>query len=115
MLELPEMKFVKERQKVPGQIASIDKEFIIKKIQSVALKPDALEQLESIIEGQYVKVKMSILLGKGDTAFAPYIGHNTNISAKEIIGIKAPNEKNYQDFIDMINKAKGNGGPQKKI
>ena len=111
MLELPAMKPIKVRQKQKGMIASIDKPLIIEKIQSVISNQGSMSQFKQAIDGRYVKVKMAILMGKGEEAFEEYLKFNTNISSNEIFGIERDYSIDdiYEYFIDMINKSKGRG------
>ncbi len=116
MLELPAMKPIKVRQKENGKIANIDKPLIIEKIKKVVLTEDSLSQFKQAIDNRYVKVKMAILMGKGEEAFEQYLKYNTNISSYEILGIKKDNtaEDMYNYFMDMINKQKEQGKKLKK-
>ena len=111
MLELPAMKPIKVRQKQKGMIASIDKPLIIEKIQSVISNQGSMSQFKQAIDGRYVKVKMAILMGKGEEAFEEYLKFNTNISSNEIFGIERDYSIDdiYEYFVDMINKSKGRG------
>lgn len=106
MLELPAMKPVKARQKEFGMIANIDKPLIIEKIREVFLSQDSMSQFKQTIDNRYVKVKMALLLGKGEEAFEQYLKYNTNISSYEILGIKKNNitEDMYNYFTDMFNR-----------
>lgn len=108
MLELPAMKPVKARQKENGRIANIDKPFIIEKIQSVFSEQTSIAQFKQMIDSRYVKVKMDLLLGKGELAFEQYLKFNTNISSNEILGIEKDNSETdiYNFFMDIINKRK---------
>ena len=108
MLELPAMKPVKDRQKENGRIANIDKPFIIEKIQSVFSEQTSIAQFKQMIDSRYVKVKMDLLLGKGELAFEQYLKFNTNISSNEILGIEKDNSETdiYNFFMDIINKRK---------
>ena len=116
MLELPTMKPIKVRQKENGRIANIDKPLIIEKIKGVVLTEGSLSQFKQAIDNRYVKVKMAILMGKGEEAFEQYLKYNTNISSYEILGIKKDNtaEDMYNYFMDMINKQKEQGKKPKK-
>lgn len=116
MLELPAMKPIKVRQKENGIIANIDKPLIIEKIKGVVLTESSLSQFKQAIDNRYVKVKMAILMGKGEEAFEQYLKYNTNISSYEILGIKKDNtaEDMYNYFMDMINKQKEQGKKPKK-
>ena len=116
MLELPTMKPIKVRQKENGRIANIDKPLIIEKIKKVVLTEGSLSQFKQAIDNRYVKVKMAILMGKGEEAFEQYLKYNTNISSYEILGIKKDNtaEDMYNYFMDMINKQKEQGKKPKK-
>lgn len=108
MLELPDMKPIKARQKENGKIANIDKPLIIEKIRSTTLSKNFMSQFKQVIDNRYVKAKMDILLGKGENAFEQYLKYNTNISANEILG----REKDYSSdemfnlFMEMIKKHK---------
>lgn len=103
ILELPGMEPIKARQKENGRIANIDKTFIIEKIQNVISKQTSMSQLKQIIDERFLKVKMNLLLGKGENAFEQYLKFNTNISFNEIFGI----EKDYSSTdMDIINKKK---------
>lgn len=108
MLELPDVKPVKVRQKGNGRIANIDKPFIIEKIQSAISEQNSISQLKKIIDSRFVKVKMDLLLGKGEQAFEQYLKFNTNISSNEILGIEKDNSATdmYNFFMDIINKRK---------
>lgn len=116
MLELPTMKPIKVRQKENGRIANIDKPLIIENIKKVVLTEGSLSQFKQAIDNKYVKVKMAILMGKGEEAFEQYLKYNTNISSYEILGIKKDNtaEDMYNYFMDMINKQKEQGKKPKK-
>lgn len=109
MLELPAMKPIKVRQKQKGMIASIDKPLIIEKIQSVISNQGAIAQFKQAVDSRYIKVKMAILMGKGEEAFEEYLKFNTNINCKEIFGIEKDYfiDDMYEYFVDMINKSKG--------
>lgn len=116
MLELPAMKPVKARQKEFGMIANIDKPLIIEKIREVFLSQDSMSQFKQTIDNRYVKVKMALLLGKGEEAFEQYLKYNTNISSYEILGIKKNNitEDMYNYFTDMFNRwDERDNGPKK--
>ena len=116
MLELPAMKPVKARQKEVGMIANIDKPLIIEKIREVFLSQDSMSQFKQTIDNRYVKVKMALLLGKGEEAFEQYLKYNTNISSYEILGIKKNNitEDMYNYFTDMFNRwDERDNGPKK--
>lgn len=116
MLELPAMKPIKVRQKENGRIANIDKPLIIEKIKGVVLIQGSMSQFKQAIDNRYVKVKMDLLMGKGEEAFGQYLKYNTNISSYEILGIKRDNsaEDMYNYLNDMINKRKKQGkGPKK--
>lgn len=108
MLELPAMKPVKVRQKENGRIANIDKPLIIEKIQGVISEGNAMSQFKQAIDNRYVKVKMDVLLGKGEAAFTEYLKFNTNISSSEILGIEKDNTTTdmYNFLMDMVNKRK---------
>jgi len=108
MLELPDMKPIKVRQKQNGMIANIDKPFIIEKIKDVVLNQGSMSQLKKALDNRYLKVKMDILLGKGENAFEQYLKYNTNISSYEILGTQKDNseEEAYKFFQDIINKRK---------
>lgn len=108
MLELPTMKSVKARQKEDGKIANIDKPFIIEKIRSIISEHNSITQLKQAIDSRYVNVKMNILLGKGESAFEPYVKFNTNISSSEILGIEKDHSASdlYNYFMDIISKRK---------
>lgn len=108
MLELPAMKPVKVRQKENGRIANIDKPLIIEKIQSVISEQNSMSQFKQMIDSRYIKVKMDLLLGKGELAFEPYLKFNTNINSNEILGIEKDNSATdmYNFFMDIINKRK---------
>lgn len=116
MLELPDMKPVKVRQKENGRIANIDKPFIIEKIQSVISKPTSISQFKQIIDDRFVKVKMDLLLGKGEQAFGRYLKFNTNIRSNEILGIEKDNSETdmYNFFMDIINQRKEQDGGKRK-
>lgn len=116
MLELPAMKPIKVRQKENGRIANIDKPLIIEKIKGVVLTQGSMSQFKQAIDNRYVKVKMDLLMGKGEEAFEQYLKYNTNISSYEILGIKKDNtaEDMYNYFMDMINKQKEQGKRTKK-
>jgi len=108
MLELPTMKSIKARQKENGRIANVDKPFIIKKIQSVISGQSSISQFKQTIDSRYVKVKMDLLLGKGELAFEQYLKFNTNISSNEILGMEKDNSATdmYHFLMDMIAKRK---------
>lgn len=117
VLEQPSMKPIKVRQKEPGRIANIDKPFIIEKIQSVVFKQSSsISQLKRIIDNRFCKVKMDVLLGKGEEAFEQYLKFNTNISASEILGTKKDyfDEDIYNYFMDIINKRKAQENERRK-
>ncbi len=116
MLELPAMKPIKVRQKEIGMIANVDKPFIIEKIREVVFTQGSMSQFKQAIDNRYVKVKMDLLMGKGEDVFEQYLKYNTNISSYEILGIKKDNtaEDMYNYFMDMINKQKEQGKKQKK-
>lgn len=98
ILELPNMKPIKVRQKENGRIANIDKPFIIEKIQDVISNQNSIFQLKKIIDARFVEVKMNLLFGKEEQAFEKYLKFNTNISSNEILGI----ERDYS-ATDMYN------------
>lgn len=111
ILELPAMKPVKVRQKETGKIANIDKPLIIEKIQSVIFTSGSMSQFKQVIDNRYLRVKMDLLMGKGEAAFEQYLKFNTNISANEILGIEKDNtvDDMYTYFMDMIKKKKEQG------
>ena len=107
ILELPSMKPIKVRQRENGQIANIDKPFIIEKIRNVVFQQDSISQLNQIIDSRFVTVKMNILLGKGIYAFEQYLKFNTNISSQEILGKKQEDySENIYDFFTDGKKEK---------
>ncbi len=116
MLELPAMKPVKVRQKENGRIENIDKPLIIEKIQSVIAEQNSMFQFKQMIDSRYTKVKMDLLLGKGERAFEPYLKFNTNISSNEILGIEKDNSATdmYNFFMDIINKRKEQDNEKRK-
>lgn len=117
ILELPAMKPIRDRQKEDGRIANIDKPFIIEKIQTIIFEQNSLSQLKKIIDSRFVRVKMDLLLGKGELAFEQYLKFNTNISSNEILGIEKDYSRAdmYNFFMDMINnKKEQNHGKTKK-
>jgi len=114
VLEHPSMSEIRERCR-GGQIASVDKPFIIEKIRANCLGEEFPNQLKQLVDSRYVKVKMSLLLGKSEEeAFSDYLMYNTNISAYEILGIEKDNteEEMLKFFRDLVNKRKNNN-PQK--
>lgn len=108
MLELPAMQSIKARQKEDGRIANIDKPFIIEKIQDTISEQNSMSQFKQIIDSRFVKVKMELLLGKGEFAFEEYLKFNTNISVDEILGNYQDNteEDIYDFFMNIINEKK---------
>jgi len=82
LLETEEMKPIKVRQKERGKIANIDKPVLLDAIHKAV--PGTTDQVLSVIEQRFAKVKFNILLGKGEEAFAEYLKYNTNISTDEI-------------------------------
>lgn len=108
MLELPNMKPIKVRQKENGRIANIDKPFIIEQIQKVVSSEFSMEQFEKVVNHRYVKIKMDLLKGKGEKAFEQYIKYNTNISSIEILSILEEDidQDVYKFFADLIKKYK---------
>lgn len=116
MLELPTMKPIKVRQKENGRIANIDKPFIIEKIQGVISEQNSMSQFKQMIDSRFVKVKMDLLLGKGELAFEQYLKFNTNISSNEILGIEKDNTATdmYNFFMDIINKRKEQDDEKRK-
>lgn len=116
MLELPAMKPVKVRQKENGRIANIDKPLIIEKIKSTILSQNFMSQFKQVIDNRYVKVKMDILLGKGENAFEQYLKYNTNISSNEILGIEKgySSEEMFNLFMEMIKNKRDQGGKPRK-
>lgn len=116
MLELPAMKPVKARQKENGRIANIDKPLIIEKIKSTILSQNFMSQFKQVIDNRYVKVKMDILLGKGENAFEQYLKYNTNISSNEILGIEKgySSEEMFNLFMEMIKNKRDQGGKPRK-
>ena len=116
MLELPAMKPVKARQKENGRIANIDKPLIIEKIKITILSQNFMSQFKQVIDNRYVKVKMDILLGKGENAFEQYLKYNTNISSNEILGIEKgySSEEMFNLFMEMIKNKRDQGGKPRK-
>lgn len=108
ILELPNMKPIKVRQKENGRIANIDKPFIIEKIQDVISNQNSIFQLKKIIDARFVEVKMNLLLGKEEQAFEKYLKFNTNISSNEILGIERDYSATdmYNFFMNIINMKK---------
>lgn len=100
MLELPNMKSVKVRQKKNGIIANIDKQVIIERVRPIVLEQEFRSQLSPIIYNRFVEVKWRVLSGKGELAFGEYLKFNTNISSREILGVEKdysePNIHNFQ-------------------
>lgn len=110
ILELPEMKPIRVRQKETGRIANVDKPIIIEKIKGVMSEQNSISQFKQVIDSRYVKVKMAILLGKGEEAFEQYLNFNTNISSSEILGIEKDNsvEDIYNYIMSLVkNKKRG--------
>lgn len=117
MLELPSMKAVKDRQRESGRIANVDKPLVIEEIQSVVFEKSVIAQFKQAIDNRFVKVKMELLLGKGEQAFQQYSKFNTNVSSSEILGIEKDGfaADMYNNIADMINKIKGqDDGKSKK-
>ncbi len=117
ILELPAMKPIRDREKEDGRIANSDKPFIIEKIQTIIFEQNSLSQLKKIIDSRFVRVKMDLLLGKGELAFEQYLKFNTNISSNEILGIEKDYSRAdmYNFLMDMINnKKEQNHGKTKK-
>ena len=108
MLELPNMKPIKVRQKQNGMIANVDKPLIIEKIRGVVFAQGSMSQFKQAVDNRYLKVKMDVLLGKGQEAFEQYLKYNTNISSNEILGMQKDNseEEVYKFFEDVIKKRK---------
>lgn len=108
ILELPNMKPIKVRQKENGRIANIDKPFIIKKIQNAISNQSSIFQLQKAIDVRFVEVKMNLLLGKEEKAFEKYLKFNTNISSNEILGIERDYSATdmYNFFMNIINMKK---------
>lgn len=104
VLSAPIMADIKGRCK-GGQIASKDKQYIIEKIRVYTSAAEFPAQLKTQVDNRYVKVKMSLLLGKSqEEAFAEYLPYNTNISSSEILGIKRNNsEEMFEYFKDILN------------
>ena len=105
MLELPTMSEIKKRQKEKGIIANIDKPIVIEKVRSMFSSEGDMLQFEQAINNMYVKVKMNILLGKGESAFEEYLMYNTNISVSDILGKRKADyqEEMLENFYDYIN------------
>jgi hypothetical protein len=114
MLELPAMNPVKVRQKESGRIANIDKPLIIEKIRGVIATQESMSQFKKAIDSRYAKVKMDLLLGKGEAAFEQYLKFNTNITANEILGLEKEQDA-YEQFLNLTDefKKQGNGTPKK--
>lgn len=108
ILELPNMKHIRDRQIEKGRIANIDKPFVISKVQEAVLSEVYMAQFKQVIDNRYVKVKMAILLGKGEEAFKEYVQYNTNISSSEVLGKEKEltPEDMYEYFKDIINQKK---------
>lgn len=106
MLDIPSMKSIKIRQKENGRIANVDKPLIIEKIQEVIVMQEFMTKFKQAIDNRYVKVKMDILMGKGEKSFEKYLQYNTNISSNEIFGRRKDTsaEDMYNYFMDMMNK-----------
>lgn len=88
-----------------GQIASQDKQYIIEKIRVYTSNDEFPLQLKTQVDNRYVRVKMNLLLGKSqEEAFAEYLPYNTNISSREILGIKRNNseEAAYEFFKEFL-------------
>lgn len=115
LLDHPAMAAIKGRCR-GGQIANVDKKFIIDKLQSTCLCDEFPGQMKQLVDSRYVKVKMALLLGKTqEEAFAEYLPYNTNISSYEILGIEKDNfeEDMLKFFQDLVNKRKNDGqGPK---
>lgn len=108
MLDLPEMKEIKERQKEKGRIANIDKPIVIEKVRSMFSSEKEIEKFDEAVNNMYVKVKMGILLDKKEAAFGEYLEFNTNINVSEILGKRKADyqEEMLKYFKDYINKYK---------
>lgn len=108
MLDLPEMKEIKERQKEKGRIANIDKPIVIEKVCSMFSSEKEIEKFDEAVNNMYVKVKMGILLDKKEAAFGEYLEFNTNINVSEILGKRKADyqEEMLKYFKDYINKYK---------
>lgn len=114
VLEHPAMWEIKGRCD-GGKIANVDKSFIIEKIRHQTLSDDFPKQLKQMVDSRYIKVKMALLLGKSqEEAFSEYLPYNTNISAKEILGVEKANieEEMFKFFQDLVNNRREKG-PQK--
>lgn len=111
MLELPNMKPVKARQRRNGMIASFDKPFVIEQIRN-SMTPEIIEQFKQTIDNRFIKVKFNVLLGK-EVAFGDYLEYNTNIYASEVLGIYKDIEEQeaYEIFKDVIDNLKNSKRP----
>lgn len=105
MLELPTMSEIKKRQKEKGIIANVDKPIVIEKVRSMFSSEKEMLQFEQAINNMYAKVKMNVLLGKGESAFEEYLMYNTNISVSDILGKRKADyqEEMLENFYDYIN------------
>ncbi len=108
MIELPGMEPVKARQKVNGQVSSLDKPLIIEQIQSTIATHGFIEQFKQVIDKRVCQVKFNMLLGKREEAFEPYLKFNTNISANEILGLEKDDveEKMYDVIKELVKQKK---------
>ena len=110
LLDMPELKEVKERQK-NGCVANIDKPIIIERLRSIFLIGYNINKFKNRVNDMYVKVKMDILLGKGELAFSKFIGFNTNISVEEVLGKENDTTVNemYDYLQQIVHKRKTQG------
>lgn len=105
-LELPNMQAIRNRQKVPGLIATEDKPLVINEIRKLLFED--LDLYKSKVDEIFCRVKFQLLLGKGEESFGEYLNYNTNISSDEIFDRERVTEEEniYQFFYDMVNKRK---------
>jgi len=111
MLELPTMSEIKKRQKEKGIIANVDKPIVIEKVRSMFSSEKEMLQFEQAINNMYVKVKMNVLLGKGESAFEEYLMYNTNISVSDILDKRKADYQEemlnyFKDYINNFRKKK---------
>jgi len=85
ILELPEMKPIKVRQKQIGMVADIDKPTVIDAVQKAISGSE--DKLVQAVETLFIATKFNILIDQTNP-FKEYLKFNTNISAREIYEIE---------------------------
>lgn len=99
----PEYQEIGKRQQDPGVFLKDDKQKLIELVRDSLKKGNNGQMFKNTVDNKYAKIKMAILLGKGEDAFGEDVRFNTNISSSEVFG-KEKEFDAYEFFREEINR-----------